>query len=402
MVLRPVALRASSRVPLEVQEHILEFIDEQCLAYRATLVCRAWYPIAVKLLYQELDFSHTHYTARLMRAMLRFPRVKEQLKATRRAEFYKSSFFSSFPQVFAAALPSLRSLHIVGLTDPLHPSFVRALFHFKTVTHLRLSALWLDNFHQLRRVIFALPALVSLDIGNINFGRNGRLLVDDPLKLLPPDILPMSIPTPTRLQTLLIDLSISGGHPKKEVALVRWLNCTSLCQSLSSLDLTLFKFNVITKASSDATEVVRQLDRLLMIAGPSLQKLSLPVSLPIDKLNLSYNLGLTYLSFTLPPALGWQYFVDQLHSALDLVPSLCLTDIHINAVVLTVRQSQSMPEAILALDSLHESMNSATFADIANAHLRIIRMPFSLRSTELEAPLDVILAPWAERGVIRW
>lgn len=277
-MLQAVALRASSRVPVEVQEHIIEFIDEQCLAYRAALVCRAWYPCAVKRLYQELDFSHARYAARLMRAMLRFPRVKEQLKATRRAEFYKSSFFSSFPQVFAAALPSLQSLHIIGLTDPLHPSFVRALWHFKTVTHLRLSALWLDNFHQLRRVIFALPALVSLDIGNINFGRNGQLVVDNPLDLLPPDISPMSIPTPTRLQTLVLDLSISGGHPQKEAFLVRWLNCTSLCESLSSFDLTLFRFNLYSDVSSDVAEVVRQLDRLLMIAGPSLQKLSLPTS----------------------------------------------------------------------------------------------------------------------------
>lgn len=76
--------------------------------------------------------------------------------------------------------------------------------------------------------------------------------------------------------------------------------------------------------------------------------------------------------------------------------------IGISALVITARQSQPMPETTLALDLLHESMKSTTFADIATAYLRIVRMPSEgLRSTELEAPLDVILAPWAERGVIR-
>ncbi|KAH9917713.1 uncharacterized protein B0H18DRAFT_1107163, partial [Fomitopsis serialis] len=376
-----VSSRASTRVPVEVQERIAGFMKPGSSgAYAAALVCRAWYPFAIKVFYEEVLFWSRRRVAILMRLVLTNPRVKAQLAVTRKAEFHQYSFLSTFPHVFAKVLPSLTEIVITGLSGPLHPSFIRVLRSFSSVDRLDLTTLWVVNFHELRRLISALPNLKSLEITNVNFGRKGSPL-GTPLEDMP--FWQTSVPNSTRLQELWISLRSMGGQPNKENYLIRWLANSSLCESLSQLTLS-----ESMSRRRTAEDFVEQVNHLLRTIGPALKVLRLTDAC-ISQYDLSHNVNLTHVEFALLPAFGWQSFADRLRGVLKSIPSLRMTSISITHM-LALLEDQPVPDAT-ALKPLHETLRSPAYARITGANFSMLVMS---SSGGWESEFNTILAPW--------
>jgi len=399
---------------VEVQERIAGFMKPGSSgAYAAAWVCRAWYPFAIKVFYEEVWFNSRRRVAKLMQLVLTNPRVKAQLAVTRKAEFHKYCFLSTFPHVFAKVLPSLTEIVITGLSGPLHPSFVRVLRSFSSVTRLDLTALWIDNFHELRRLISAVPNLKSLEITNVNFGRNGSPL-ETPLGKLP--FLQTSVPKSTQLQELYIWLCNMGEHPNKEVYLVRWLANSRLCESLSQLTLS----GSMSRDGEDLVEQVEQVEQvncLLRTIGPSLKvskltdgascRSTLTVYAACVNIDGEYDVDSMYKPIRpvsqresdtrqihAAPSTWLGFFAYRLRSVLESIPSLCMTSISITHI-LVLPKAQPVPDST-ALNPLHETHRSLAYAHIARADFRMLVS----RSGGWESEFNTILAPWVERGVV--
>lgn len=253
---------AFTRVPLEVQEYIIGFLGPGSRsALGAALVCREWYPSAITLFYEEVEISTRRRFDQLVWLAFNNTRVRGQLATTRFITFRDQTCIPTFPLVLGAVLPSLSSLSISELRGPLHPTFFTALYQLSSITHLRLTAAWIYNFHQLRRLISALRNLKHLDIGDVK-----PLQVSDGAQTstLHPTIF---TPIPVRLQTLVLNVS-SSVRPVLLVELIDWLVRTSICESLTAL--TLYGPPRIRR------ELAEQMGLLLQAAGSSLRMLKNP------------------------------------------------------------------------------------------------------------------------------
>ena len=168
---------------------------------------------------------------------------------------------SPFPIVLSAASQFLSKLELTNLRGPLHPSFFIALAQCSSVTTLRLTAAWLYNFQQLRRLIAALRSLKHLDICDVNSQQ-----VPDETHAAP-NQLAVFTPTPIRLQTLMLNVS-SSVQSIYLAALIDWLVRASICESLTSL--TLYGPPRLRKELAEKTSL------LFLAAGRSLLTLKNP------------------------------------------------------------------------------------------------------------------------------
>lgn len=171
---------------------------------------------------------------------------------------------SPFPIVLDVASRSLPTLEFAELWDPLHPSFFTALAQCSSVTTLRLNAAWLFNFHQLRRLVSALPGLKHLHIGDVNSQLQHNTADGLALQV---SRRPLFAPVPTRLEELVMHVS-SSVNPIQHVAFIHWLISTSVCESLKTLRFM---------GPRDISEtLVTQASLLIKAAGPSLRDLRTP------------------------------------------------------------------------------------------------------------------------------
>ena len=252
----------STRLPLEVQECIVGFLGSGSMsALGAALICRSWYPSAITLFYETIEIPNRCSSDKLVWSALNNTRVRGQLARTQSVIFRDQACIPTFPLVLGAVLPSLSSLVIFKLQDPLHPTFFTALYQLSSITHLRLTAAWIHNFFQIQRLISALRCLKHLDIGNVH----SQQLTDDTqsVPFHPAVLRPVSI----RLETLILSVS-SSIPPTYLAALIDWLVRTSVCESLTSL--TLYGPPRLRKKLAEKTS------SLFQAAGPSLLMLKNP------------------------------------------------------------------------------------------------------------------------------
>lgn len=120
-----------SRLPLETQERIIGFLSPGSRdALRAALVCRAWYPRAIAVFYEQILFNSRDVFDKLVFSTRHNPRVNNNLSTTHTMIFRWSPCVPGFPLVLGAVLPSLTTLEIFGFKGSTPP-----LLFLRTVTN---------------------------------------------------------------------------------------------------------------------------------------------------------------------------------------------------------------------------------------------------------------------------
>ena len=147
-----------------------------------------------------------------------------------------------------------------NLRPPFHPSFCRALPKVGTVTDLILSDVFVNNIHDLRRILCAFPHLRHLTIGHISYSRPVSSTGLASCKI--PEI---SVPCRARLQTLSLDW---GSDYHLFVCLIRWLIDASVCT-----DLTSFEVMSSVHPLNGRFMIYDYLDLLMESIGPSVRRL---------------------------------------------------------------------------------------------------------------------------------
>ena len=128
-------------------------------------------------------------------------------------------------------MTSLAALQIHDLTEPLHPSFFKAMSHFVSVTELDLRGAALYNLQTLQRLISALRYLEILRVSGLCIKRTRR----DGSTATHRQVVPSSVPV--LLRTLGLEASTDVVQHVHYVHFIEWLIRESICESLSHLTL---------------------------------------------------------------------------------------------------------------------------------------------------------------------
>ncbi|KZT64075.1 hypothetical protein DAEQUDRAFT_66305 [Daedalea quercina L-15889] len=318
---------ASHRVPLEVQEAIIGFLPSgSAAALSAALVCRSWYPSAMVLYYGTITLHNRNNLDELASRLIKNSRISEFLAGTHTAILFDNACSPTFPLVCGRVLPSLATLEMHNLNDPLHPSFFRAMSQFSAVTCLKLVLVSMTNVHQLRRLISALPNLKALQVVGLVLERDRRAIqgVNGPYQYM------FQFPVTTRLSQLVLNMDFTGAQLAQYSILMDWLITGTTCKALTILVLYGPRFN--SPHDDVCIRASQRIDALLHQAGPSLQELTLPKRLSASQYDLSSSINLTHIHFELYIPSSWRRIVDELRSVLSTVVSPHLSSLEINWV----------------------------------------------------------------------
>ena len=289
---------STPRVPLEIQEHIVQFLDSSSKeAYSAILVCRAWHPSATRQLYYALDFRDDEDTSRLARLALEHPQVRKHLCFTRIAIFHRTAYSASFPSSLSGLFTTLQTVRLRGLEAVLNPSFLQGI-PSASITRLELTEIRLPSSHsQLEQLATALCSLKELDIDH--------LLADTGDSIPRPPTFTPSISA--RLQKASISIhrvtilfNVYHERPKSSallpmwgvnappvldsflqtqcslyIAFIHWVTSVSSCQPQSSLELARnVPSNQMWTPHGEGTydAHLEDVNRVLRMAGSSLYK----------------------------------------------------------------------------------------------------------------------------------
>lgn len=261
----------SDRIPLDVIAQIASHLDPEKNETRTILsmatVCTSWYPTCQRKLYRDITLRSWDGYIKLATLALNCTNVRRQLECTRslhvggpKSSGLETPCLPSFPLVLAGLLPSLRRLHMCNLRPPFHPSFYRALPKLGTVTDLILSDVFVNNIHDLRRILCGFPHLRHLTIGHISYSRPVSSTGLASCKI--PEI---SVPCRARLQTLSLDW---GSDHHLFVCLIRWLIDASVCT-----DLTSFEVMSSVHPLNGRFMIYDYLDLFMESIGPSVRRL---------------------------------------------------------------------------------------------------------------------------------
>ena len=239
--LTPLPPEVSDRIPLDIVEQIANnldpILDRTLTILSMATVCTSWYPCCQRILYREIVLRSWSAYTKISTLALTCAEVRRRLASTQALLVgdptslgMESHTLPSFPLVLVGLLPSLTKLHMSNLRPPFHSSFYRALPKLGTVTDLALFDVYVNNIHELRRILCAFPHLRNLTIGRVTY----------PHCVSPIPSASCKIPRTTatcraRLEALSLDWS-SNHH--LFVCLLQWLIDVSMCADLKSFEVS--------------------------------------------------------------------------------------------------------------------------------------------------------------------
>ncbi|KZT70434.1 hypothetical protein DAEQUDRAFT_206267 [Daedalea quercina L-15889] len=293
----------SSRIPLDVYEEIIDWMDQPTLA-AAALVDTAWHTRAMDNLYSTILIDSRASFDLLVKQARTSPRVRRWLTATRglivthiviSRTYWHNRKYATVPGLFLHALPAslgqtmpgLRTLTIgFGLYPFMHPTFFHALPLFKHVVSLRLLDVWLSNIAQLHRIVYAFPQLESLSLFSGSLKEMYPGARSQRLALPPPNPRHASN---IRLKKLVID-TCDDQHTLERM--IDWLVQSEICANLHDLTVKYWWVKPHYEEQHDTSELVNQ---LLRRSGPHLVRFC---EIAGSRPHVSQNILLTAISRT--------------------------------------------------------------------------------------------------------
>ncbi|EPS97234.1 hypothetical protein FOMPIDRAFT_1128948 [Fomitopsis schrenkii] len=246
----PLPKSLSSRIPIEVVEAVIDYIEWQSLLCTCALVCRSWYYRSTMKLYRRIAITSRIDFDRLSTSARQSQRVRDRLALTRHIDIRSSA--QAFPLVFGKLLPRLETLELgeACMTPPIHRSFFLALSQLASITSLTMFGLELFNFIELRNIISRFPLLTKLSI------------IDVSCKHVPADRITANTVRPSTPQSnmRLRELVIRGAWAATLREIIDWLTANSpTCELVSRLTVR-----------GTVGEGTRHFQQLLQVSGRSL------------------------------------------------------------------------------------------------------------------------------------
>ena len=171
MVLRPLPLTRTDRLPAELMAQVLDNTkDDTQTLHACCLVCIAWHSYLIDSLYQPIRLHSKSQLYKLSRAAHKYPAVRDRLALARsvilrRGECRAPGFAHIFPLVLGSHLRKVQDLIIHDcFVQPLHPGFFIMLRQLNDVKHLDLSLSSPLKFADFQRILRAFPHLEKLNI----------------------------------------------------------------------------------------------------------------------------------------------------------------------------------------------------------------------------------------------
>ena len=234
MVLRPLPLTRTDRLPAELMAQVLDNTkDDTQTLHACCLVCSAWHSYLIDSLYETIRLESRSQLDKLARAALIYPAVRGRLALSRsvileQGNLRTPGFAHVFPLVLGPHLHKVQDLTLDGCFEPpLHLSFFIMLPQLKNVKHLHLFGTTPENFADLRRIICAFPQLEELDIVGL---KRPSWNASQPT---PPHILNL------RRAPKLTCVRASDSKPESFRDLVAWLSSSGVCSTIRRLDISL-------------------------------------------------------------------------------------------------------------------------------------------------------------------
>ncbi|KAH9931819.1 uncharacterized protein B0H18DRAFT_68135 [Fomitopsis serialis] len=286
-----------NRIPLEVYEETINWMDSSGALACAALVCAAWYPRAARNIYFSIHINTRASFDLLVKQLLTSPRVKRWLSTTRelfasdneyvnlrRQGKTRRDFVHALPLVFGRALSGLRTLEMrTDLLPATPPTFFVALTQLKTLKSLSLRNLTLSSVAQLRWIVSSFTGLKELTLYNCSLRHPASLAQAG---VIIPQLGPML------LRRLEVDVA---NVIERFESMADWLAYSATCVSLHELKV----WWPANASLSDSVEVTaRSVDGLLRAAGSSLRRFCEVSDYAIGRVshgNLMHNRNLRYL-----------------------------------------------------------------------------------------------------------
>ena len=266
--LSPLSTTITNRIPIEIVELVMDFMEMRRTLCSAALVCKAWHDRVEGRLYRSVIITSKAAFDRFVLSMREHVRMRENVSSYTHSLHIRNSarrdalpnaqlgdFIASFPHVLGGRMAAMKTLHIHGLHDPLHSTFTRTLKQMSNVTALFLDSAVLCNFVQLRSILGAFTSLVHLVLSKVEIRPGGQFIHrvhGDKTGVM-------------HLRTLCLDLSLSATSL---ISLLSWLVHIGACQSTEILELQL------PWLASPSNGVMDEVNALVESTGSSLLRLT--------------------------------------------------------------------------------------------------------------------------------
>ncbi|KAH9931821.1 uncharacterized protein B0H18DRAFT_68138 [Fomitopsis serialis] len=422
----PLQPTLSARIPLELFEETIDFMDRPALL-GAALVCAAWYPRAMHNLFSTVWLRDRTQFMSLAKLAHAYPRVRSWLATTRKLgavdlnltdhelgwRLKTGPFLHAVPLVFGRMMSGLRSLHVEGGVHPhMLPKFCLALSQFKTIKSLSLRIATLNSVSRILWIISSFPQLTDLHLyRDIFFG-------------IPPcwdDTRPSDFEPGCDIRLRRLQIDMDEDDVRLPGAVVDWLVRLGACTSLD--DLTVCWGERPTRST-----VLGYVNSILRAAGPSLTRYLEDADLVVytdseQHANLVHNTSLGSIDFGLvlvednKSTESWSGLLDNLTSILATVRSRQLE--HISMLfqfqfIITndALRLDSLRNVLENLDlmGLHDVMRRSYFERLKDVEMLIIANNPVLHPVseahiedarqELLAMFRALLMPWCDRNVV--
>ncbi|KZT69149.1 hypothetical protein DAEQUDRAFT_727038 [Daedalea quercina L-15889] len=323
---QPLPRQLSERIPLDVYECIMDYMDQASL-YFAALVCHAWYHQSIRLLYRTIEIQQRAAFNTLSR---KSPSVRERLASSKELRVMHRNgppFCHVVPLTLGRAMPAVERLIFRACLRPLmHPTFARYLPSFAGVKELELCGFKFLSAAELRRVLCGFPRLTHLSLSRGEVAQD----MGDHDQSKKRQITYAYGQDSVRIQTLVLGMHLN--MPLLD-ALIDWLVASSACQSTSRLEFW-----------RDSLESVLSVNRLLEAIGGALLDFHEHQGRfeRHDHVDLLHNYNLRNLDMTVSRRLTetsgilWPELIDELTRVLSRVRSMTMSRILVHIVFRTV------------------------------------------------------------------
>ena len=236
MVLRPLPLTRSDRLPAELMAQILDDASHDIQTLHAcSLVCAAWRSYLIHSPYEEILLHSAPQLHRLVCAARIYPTIRDRLAPVRsiilqQDDMRGPGLVHVFPLMLGPYLHKVEHLSFKfrnSILQPLHPSFFVKLRQLKDIKRLELSITFLINLADFWRIVRSFPQLEELDLEHLQY------LSWKPSQLTPSHLLnPPCVPKLTSVRMNRLDGNLFCD-------LVAWLSSGGVCSSIQRLDIYL-------------------------------------------------------------------------------------------------------------------------------------------------------------------
>ena len=263
------------RLPGEVTDQIIPYVEHQATLLSCCLVCSNWLPASRHRLFQKVVIDDPYTYDLLVSNVLHSDTLHPYLSSVLEVFFdeYPHHRFKSdgqvilplnepskiilFIQEFAGHMPNLTKLTLGStkrLRCPPHPGALMAFSNFPSLRELTLVGCHFPYYHALRRALSALPSLTSLGLIRVSWPQPY-------LRRSPMYNLDAHKPLRMSLSSLVMTWPTKIGNRRCAHQFVTWLSATSSPLTLRSLRLA------ITETGLEAGQ------GYLRVFGPTLQRL---------------------------------------------------------------------------------------------------------------------------------